>query len=320
MSLRFDRVGLVHPNGRTGMAAIDLQVAAGERVALIGPSGAGKTTLLRVAAAGLRPSSGHVRLLDADPWSLRAGVLKALRARVGFVHQAPPIPPRLRVVTAVLAGRLGQWGVGRALRSWLLPDDVAGARDALARVGLADRVFDRCDQLSGGQLQRVAVARALYQAPGLLLADEPVSGARRHHRRRGAARAGRLQRRRWRHVRRVAARGRPGAALVPARGGRARRRHRVRPARRRGQAGAPRRAVRRRPGAVVRAGGGERASGDAAVRVGMSHLLATRAAAQRDPLARRRLGWAVTAMVLLWPLLHLAEFHPAILFDPATCR
>lgn len=175
MSLRFERIGLVHPNGRPGLAAIDLQVAAGERVALIGPSGAGKTTLLRVAAAALRPTSGRVRLLDADPWALRAGALRTLRSRVGFVHQAPPIPPRLRVVTAVLAGRLGQWGVGRALRSWLMPGDVAGARDALARVGLGDRVFDRCDQLSGGQLQRVAVARTLYQAPRLLLADEPVS-------------------------------------------------------------------------------------------------------------------------------------------------
>jgi phosphonate transport system ATP-binding protein len=175
MSLRFDGIGVVHANGRRALAAIELAVGAGERVALIGPSGAGKTTLLRVAAAALRPTDGRVALLGADPWALRAGALKALRARVGFVHQAPPIPPRLRVVTAVLAGRLGQWGLGRALRSWLLPVDVAGARGALARVGLADRVFERCDQLSGGQLQRVAVARTLYQAPGLLLADEPVS-------------------------------------------------------------------------------------------------------------------------------------------------
>ena len=175
MSLRFDGIGVVHANGRRALAAIDLVVAGGERVALIGPSGAGKTTLLRVAAAGLRPTEGRVALLGADPWTLRRGALKALRARVGFVHQAPPIPPRLRVVTAVLAGRLGQWGLGRALRSWLLPDDLAGARDALARMGLAERVFERCDQLSGGQLQRVAVARTLYQAPGLLLADEPVS-------------------------------------------------------------------------------------------------------------------------------------------------
>jgi len=175
MSLQFDKIGVVHPNGRRALASVALSVAAGERVALIGPSGAGKTTLLRVAAAGLRPSEGGVTLLGAQPWALSARALKALRARVGFVHQAPPIPPRLRVVTAVLAGRLGQWSLGRALRSWLLPGDAAGARDALARVGLGERLFDRCDQLSGGQLQRVAVARTLYQRPELLLADEPVS-------------------------------------------------------------------------------------------------------------------------------------------------
>ena len=175
MSLRLDKIGVVHANGRRALASVDLDVAAGERVALIGPSGAGKTTLLRVAAAALRPTEGGVALLGAEPWTLSASALKALRARVGFVHQAPPIPPRLRVITAVLAGRLGQWSLGRALRSWLLPDDAAGARDALARVGLGERLFDRCDELSGGQLQRVAVARTLYQSPGLLLADEPVS-------------------------------------------------------------------------------------------------------------------------------------------------
>ena len=175
MSLRLAKVGVVHANGRRALASVDLDVAAGERVALIGPSGAGKTSLLRVAAGALRPSEGRVTLLGDEPWTLSASALKALRARVGFVHQAPPIPPRLRVVTAVLAGRLGQWSTGRALRSWLLPGDAAGARDALARVGLGERLFDRCDQLSGGQLQRVAVARTLYQSPGLLLADEPVS-------------------------------------------------------------------------------------------------------------------------------------------------
>jgi len=175
VTLHLEQVGVVHGNGRRALAGVDLAVATGERVALIGPSGAGKTTLLRVAAASLRPAEGRVAVLDAQPWSLGARALKALRARVGVVHQAPPIPPRLRVVTAVLAGRLGQWSLARALRSWVAPADAPGARDALARVGLAERLFERCDQLSGGQLQRVAVARTLYQSPRLLLADEPVS-------------------------------------------------------------------------------------------------------------------------------------------------
>jgi len=175
MSLRLEGIGVVHANGRAALADVSLAVAAGERVALIGPSGAGKTTLLRVASAALRPTRGEVALLGESPWRLTAAGLRRLRTRIGVVHQAPPLPPRLRVVTAVLAGRLGQWGLARALRSLVVPADAAGAREALAKVQLAERLFDRCDQLSGGQLQRVAVARVLYQAPALLFADEPVS-------------------------------------------------------------------------------------------------------------------------------------------------
>jgi phosphonate transport system ATP-binding protein len=175
MTLALDDVAVVHANGRTALGGVSLAVARGERVALVGPSGAGKTTLLRVASAALRPTRGEVALLGESPWSLPARRLAALRARIGVVHQAPPIPPRLRVVTAVLAGRLGRWSLATALRSLVVPVDAAGARAALERVGLAERLFDRCDQLSGGQLQRVAVARTLYQEPDLLLADEPVS-------------------------------------------------------------------------------------------------------------------------------------------------
>ncbi|MBL8458072.1 MAG: ATP-binding cassette domain-containing protein [Zoogloea sp.] len=175
MGFSLDGVGLTHANGFRALRGVDLRVAAGERVALIGASGAGKTTLLRVLAASLRPSEGRVRLLGGEPWVDSPRALRRLRSRIGLVHQAPPIPPRQRVVTAVLAGRLGQWPVWKALASLLLPLDPAGAARELARLDMAERLYARCDRLSGGQLQRVALARVLYQQPELLLADEPVS-------------------------------------------------------------------------------------------------------------------------------------------------
>ena len=175
MSLWLDGAGLVHPNGHRALNRVSLALAGGERAAVVGPSGAGKTTLIRVLGTALRPTGGQVAVLGSDPWQLGASGLRALRARVGVVHQSPPIPPRLRVVTAVLAGRLGTWPTWKALASLLLPGDAVGAREALARLDLDDRLFDRCDRLSGGQLQRVGIARVLYQQPDVILADEPVS-------------------------------------------------------------------------------------------------------------------------------------------------
>jgi phosphonate transport system ATP-binding protein len=163
------------PGGRAALAGIALHIGRGERLAVIGPSGAGKTTLLRVLGAALRPSAGRISIDGGDPWSLAGKRLRRLRSRIGLIHQTPPLPPRQRLVTAVLAGRLGVWGLWRGLASLVYPIDIAGARAVLARLDLAERLFDRCDRLSGGQLQRVGVARVLYQRPDLLLADEPVS-------------------------------------------------------------------------------------------------------------------------------------------------
>ncbi len=175
MSLQLDAAGLVHANGHRALRAVSLSLARGERVAVVGPSGAGKTTLVRLLGTSLRPTEGSLAVAAADPWRLGANDLRRLRARIGVVHQNPPIPPRLRVVTAVLAGRIGSWSTWKALASLIVPRDIAGVREALAPLDLADRVFDRCDRLSGGQLQRVGIARVLYQRPDFILADEPVS-------------------------------------------------------------------------------------------------------------------------------------------------
>lgn len=172
MSFQLDGVGLTHANGFPALADIALQADQGERIALIGPSGAGKTSLLSVLGTALAPTAGKARILGTP---LPAGASAALRSRIGTVHQAPPLPGRQRVVTGVLAGKLGQWPAWKSLASLLYPLDVVGARAALDRVDLADKLFARCDQLSGGQLQRVGIARVLYQQPDLVLADEPVS-------------------------------------------------------------------------------------------------------------------------------------------------
>lgn len=158
------------------LAEISLQIRAGERVAVIGPSGAGKTSLLRLLATELRAdNSGALLLWQQDPWQLSSRARQRLRSRIGMVWQAPPLPPSQSVITAVLAGRLGQWSLPKALFSLLRPCDPAGARTALARLSLADKLYQPCATLSGGQLQRVGIARVLYQNPDLMLADEPVS-------------------------------------------------------------------------------------------------------------------------------------------------
>lgn len=175
MGVHLLRVSHDYPTGLRAVNNVSCEIGRGERVAIIGPSGAGKTTLLKLLATALRPASGEVNLLDVNPWRLDRASLRRLRARIGMVHQAPPIPTRQRVVTAVLAGRLGQWPAWKSLLSLAYPLDIEGARQGLARMEVAEKLFQRCGELSGGQLQRVGVARVLYQQPDLILADEPVS-------------------------------------------------------------------------------------------------------------------------------------------------
>lgn len=159
----------------TALAGVDLTVTAGERVAVVGASGAGKSTLLGVLNGSVVPTAGSVQVLGTDPAALRGRELRRLRARVGTVHQHLELVGPLRVVHNVNAGRLAEWSPWRAAWSLARPQGVDDARAALARVGLADRLYERTERLSGGQRQRVALARLLVQRPELVLADEPAS-------------------------------------------------------------------------------------------------------------------------------------------------
>ena len=168
-----------HPAARAGappaLRGLNLSVRAGEQVAIIGPSGAGKTTLLHLLACALQPVSGRVLLDDQDVWSLPRSALQGVRGRLFLAPQVPPLPPRQRVVTAVLAGRLPAESLWTSLRSLFYPVDIPRAERALAGFDLADKLFDRVDRLSGGERQRVGLARALVSQASLFLVDEPLS-------------------------------------------------------------------------------------------------------------------------------------------------
>ena len=168
-----------HPAGAPGsppaLRPAWLQVAQGEQLAVVGPSGAGKTTLLHALACALRPAEGRLELDGIDPWSLPVSRLQALRGRLFLAPQSPPLPPRQRVVTAILAARLPRQSLLASLRSLIYPSGIATAQDALARFDLADKLWHRVDRLSGGERQRVGLARALVSAASLWLIDEPLS-------------------------------------------------------------------------------------------------------------------------------------------------
>ncbi len=170
-------VVVAYPGGATALDHVSLSFDAGEQVAIIGPSGAGKTTLLHTLGCAVRPTHGAVRVLDTDPWALPQSALHRLRRQLFLAPQAPPLPPRQRVVHAVLAGRLPRWTLWQAVRSLVVPQEaaMAAAAAALARFDLEDKLFLRCDRLSGGERQRVGLARLLVSDARLFLLDEPVS-------------------------------------------------------------------------------------------------------------------------------------------------
>ncbi len=179
MSYQLQGVAVRHPSaaqrGSFALRDLDLHIAQGEQIALIGPSGAGKTTLLHMLACAHQPDAGSFSLFGTDPWTLASAARHSLRARLFLAPQTPPLPPRQRVVTAVLAGRLAQWSVWRAIASLLRPADPQAAFDALAKFNLQDKLYARVDRLSGGERQRCGMARLLLSNAETFLVDEPLS-------------------------------------------------------------------------------------------------------------------------------------------------
>lgn len=152
---------------------IDMDVRPGEFLVMLGLSGAGKSTLLRCMNGLNRPDSGTLQVGGMDlmhPHSRRE-----LARHVAMVFQHHNLVPRLSVRKNVLTGRLGQVGTLASVLQFFRQGDLALADQCLERVGLAHKAGERTEALSGGQMQRVGIARALAQQPQVILADEPVA-------------------------------------------------------------------------------------------------------------------------------------------------
>jgi phosphonate transport system ATP-binding protein len=154
---------------------LSLAIKPGEHVAIIGPSGSGKTSCLLVIAAALKVKSGNVSLNNQSVWKLSIRKLQKLRGNLFYAPQTPPLPPRQRVITALLAAKLPTQSFFTSLMSLIYPRDIKEASEALGKFDLADKLWQRVDRLSGGERQRVGLARALLAPAKIWLIDEPLS-------------------------------------------------------------------------------------------------------------------------------------------------
>ena len=173
--LRVQDLKLSYTAGKQILRGISFDVGPEDFVAIIGPSGAGKSTLIRCINRLVDASSGQVWFGGQDLLALDETAMRRQRRNIGMIFQEFNLIDRLSVIDNVLTGRLGYMGSLRSLFRAYTREDIAKAVALLDRVGLIEHMDKRADALSGGQRQRVGIARALIQAPKLLLVDEPTS-------------------------------------------------------------------------------------------------------------------------------------------------
>ncbi|NWQ43819.1 phosphonate ABC transporter ATP-binding protein [Bacillus sp. EB106-08-02-XG196] len=159
--------------GKIALSSLSFSIKQGELVALIGPSGAGKTTLLNSIAGLLSLEDGDLLIDSKHLKEYKRG--KRFAKKIGVIRQQFDLIGPLAVIHNVLAGKLSEWSLFKSLFSLLVPQDKEAALTALERVGLDNKPYEITATLSGGEQQRVAMARLMIQNPEIILADEPVA-------------------------------------------------------------------------------------------------------------------------------------------------
>ncbi len=160
---------------RVSLDRVSLRFARGERAALVGPSGGGKSTLLRIIAGALRPTSGTVEVNGRPLSEFTWRELQRYRSTCRVIEQQSLLVPQTTVHENVVSGLLSTWTWYQTLVAALIPVEKLRVGKVLAQLGIAAHQWSKASELSGGQMQRVAVARALISNPSILLADEPTA-------------------------------------------------------------------------------------------------------------------------------------------------
>ncbi len=173
--LRLEHLTKVYDDGTRALNDVSFEVPDGQFLVIIGLSGSGKSTLLRCINRLIEPTEGRVIWNGVDVTAAPQEEMRFIRRRMGMIFQSFNLVKRSKVITNVLAGRLGYTNPALSLLNRFSKEDEELAQRSLARVGIADQAYKRASELSGGQQQRVGIARALVQDPELMLVDEPVS-------------------------------------------------------------------------------------------------------------------------------------------------
>ncbi len=165
----------IYEGGVQALYDVSFEVPKGQFLAVIGLSGSGKSTLLRCINRLIEPTAGKIIWDGVDITAATQDEMRYIRRKIGMVFQHFNLVLRSKVITNVLAGRLGYVNPAWSLINRFSKEDIQMAMKQLERVGIADKANHRADELSGGQQQRVGIARAMMQQPEMILADEPVA-------------------------------------------------------------------------------------------------------------------------------------------------